>query len=478
MSLLGKSDYAKVPTHILHEYAAMDADAGKSIYKPMKEVLKEEGSWEYYNGHVRETLLNLIEASVGGMKISKKKLKDLKAFIAVVTQAQLDKLKKVAGAEFNPNSPDQVKAILFDKKNLPVLKTTPTGSPSTDSEVLEELVARTGDSFIRTLLEYKALSKLQSTYILGFEKHADADWFIHPSFKLAGAITGRITSEAPATTNLSRDKEYSVEGDKMSISLKEMFIAPTKEHFFGTVDYSQVELQLLAIISGDQEMIRIFKERLDLHSECAYDCFDDCSRDKELDKERRNAAKTVNFSLVYGAGAVSIAARANVSIEVIEDFMAKHQKKFRAAHKFLDTIPDVGLKDGKLISPFGRVKHVRPYSRGDEKTLASIRRELRNFVPQNCGMELTARAMNRIVKVFRKHPEWDASIRNIYYDALQFYGKKEYESEIKEAVLTEMLRPVPELDGWVFPCDYGVGSNWSKAEKAGMKYYSIDELTN
>jgi len=471
MSLLGKSDYSLVPTHVLHEYAAMDADATRRIYFPLVNSLKKQDLAGYYKSFTSKTLRNLIKSSLIGMCIDKDLLnKQGKIFLNAIEELEIH-LKKTAGDSFNPNSPKQLVEVLYEQLDLPVLEKTPTGNPSTNKEVLELLVEKTDCSFVRHLLEFRALSKLYSTYVVGLSNFIDDNNIVHPTFKISGTITGRITSENPPATTLPRDKSYLINGKSVNISVREFFSCP-EGYELCYADISQAELRVAAIVSKDKVMLKLLESKEDLHTATARSIMG-LSLTAEVDKEDRRLAKTANFGILFGGSAASLAKRTGVSVAVMEDFMEQYLRTFKGIAKWRTRVSDYALSKGELASPFGRKKRVVPYLGSDEKLISEQSRQLVNFIPQNGAAEITVRAYNRICARMEKENIEGFPI-NMVYDSILVQYKIEYREVIKDLVLKEMLTPVKELDNQIFPCSYGYGNNWSVAENSAKEVYNYN----
>ena len=200
-----------------------------------------------------------------------------------------------AGHEFNINSTKQLAEVLFDELKLPVHKKTKTGY-STDAETLEKL--RPYHSIIDRILEYRQVAKLRSTYCDGLLRVADGDGRIHSSFNQTVTATGRLSSSEPNLQNIPVRSEL---GRKM----RKYFVPENDDYVLVDADYSQIELRVLAAVSGDENMIRAFAEGHDIHTETAASVFGVPPED--VTPEQRKRAKAVNFGIIYGIGAFSLA---------------------------------------------------------------------------------------------------------------------------------------------------------------------------
>jgi len=469
MSLLNKVDYAYVPDPILWEYAGMDVDATYRVFQELRRRLRRSGLQDYYWEHIIPTLRNLLRTSLRGIYVNRKRLEKLDRFLTKVTDSLERQMRKVAGKvveDFNPRSSAHVGKVLYGYLDLPVIKKTPSGNPSTDKDTLEQLFEQTREPFLDLLLQFRSLEKARSTYVAPLYVLMDENDRVHPTYKIEGAITGRITAETPAVTTIPRDREYRVGDRSVELSFRGIFCAPPG-YRIAYMDIQQGELRVAAIVSGDQALLDILESGGDLHEETARECL---GIEGEISKEQRVLSKAINFGLLYGASPHGLSNSTGAPLEVVEDFMRKHRRRFPALHRFIEHIPDVAMETGYLESPFGRRKHIPPVLPRDAGSLAALRRELINFLPQNGCMEVMARVYNRLCDRFKKNKKLEAFPVNLVYDSVLVEFKKGYEKEVKEIMLEEQLKPVPELDNHVFACSWGVGRSWSEAEKNAEDY--------
>ena len=464
--LLNRADMALVPDKVLYEYGAKDADATYRILKPQLERLKEASLLSYYENFIIPLSKNLLKSSLIGIKIDRKKKNKTDQYLTKVIESYREEMEEEYAYEgFNPNSPNQVSELLFDDFKLPVVKETTAGGRSTDEEVLEILFEKTQHPFVSILREYRKLTKLKSTYIDPLEILMDEKGYIHPNWRVSGARTGRVTSQDPGTTTVPRDKTYKVKGEEIPLSLRSIYSCPPG-HEVGYYDKRQGELRCMAIFAGDEALLSVLKSGRDPHNESARECLD-YGKDEEIPDEVRVIAKAINFGLIYGASDEGLAANTGAEIEKVREFIARHKRTFPDLHEFINNIADVAFEAGHLESAFGRRKHVVPVARGDKRAYSHQKREFINFLPQNTCAEITAGEFNRICDKFRKYPEFGAKAWpfNLVYDSVQIAFKKEYRKQVEEIIREEALKPVPEMNNWVFPIKLGFGGNWSDAEQ-------------
>lgn len=471
--LLNKSDMALVPDEAMHEYGALDAVATYRVGKILKKKLQDDGMWDYYRQYGVETAKNLLRSSLVGIKIDVNKLAEIDNYITDIIDHHKRYLVRQSKIEnFNPDSSQQLATVIFEKLNLPVVKKTATGKPSTDEETLTELLHLTDNSFLKMLMEYRKITKLKGTYLTPTYTLIDDDHFIHPKWKFNGTKTGRVTSEMPATTTVPRDKEYKIHGVPTVISLRAMYSVP-KGYEMAYWDLKQGELRCLAVLADD-EAFKAVLETEDPHAQVAIDC-DFAEKDGTVTKETRTLFKVFNFGMIYGATEQRVSHDTGVPLEIVQDIFRKHKKKYPRSHLFLDNIAQVALKDGYLESPFGTRKHVVQIAKSDEFALSKLIREFRNFLPQNTCALIMTKKFNKICKVFRKYPEFGVRAWpvNLVYDASQAVYKEKYHRQVNEIILENMLEPCAEMDNYVFPISLGFGKNWSEAEHHTEDFYKV-----
>jgi DNA polymerase-1 len=249
----------------------------------------------------------------------------------------------LAGQPFNLNSPKQLGEILFDKLGLPVVKKTPGGTPSTDEEVLQKLAE--DYPLPKLLLDYRSLSKLKSTYTDKLPRMVNPQTGrVHTNYGQAIAVTGRLSSNEP---NLQNIPVRTVEGRR----IREAFIA-APGHQIISADYSQIELRIMAHLSGDPGMLRAFASGEDIHRATAAEIFGVTV--DQVDSEQRRAAKVINFGLMYGMSAFGLAGNLGVERSAAQMYMDKYFTRFAGVKQFMDDIRQQAKSQGFIETVFGR----------------------------------------------------------------------------------------------------------------------------
>ena len=281
-----------------------------------------------------------------GMYIDKKELeqfgKELTEKLEIITKV----IYEMAGEEFNINSTKQLGEILFEKMKLPVIKKTKSGY-STDVDVLEKL--KKEDPIIEQILEYRQLMKLNSTYVEGLKPYINPKTNrIHSFFHQTITATGRISSTEPNLQNIPTRFEL---GKKVRKLFK-----PQKGNIYIDADYSQIELRVLASISGDKHMIEAFKEGQDIHKQAASKVFK--TPIEEVTKEQRSNAKAVNFGIVYGISEFGLGEQLGISRKQAKKYIDEYLEQYAGIKEFMDNIKEEAKEKGYVETMFHRRRYI------------------------------------------------------------------------------------------------------------------------
>ena len=265
---------------------------------------------------------------------------ELRTQIAVVEK----QLHELAGEPFNVNSTDQLRSILFDQLGLPVLKKTSTGKPSTDASVLTKL----DHPLVTALLEYRELEKLRSTYVDGYLPLIDGDGRIRTRFNQMAATTGRLSSDSPNLQNIPVRSES-------GRTIRRAFVAAEGSEFL-VADYSQIELRVLAHMSGDPFLIEAFQSGLDIHTATAARVWGVDTGDVTIEQRRR--AKMINFGLLYGMEAFGLADRLGISREEAKEHIDTYFAQFHQVKEYMASVVTAARNQGYTTTLFGRRRYL------------------------------------------------------------------------------------------------------------------------
>ena len=351
---------------------------------------------------------------------------------------------KLAGEEFNINSPKQLQVVLYDNLGLPVLKKTKTGR-STDESVLAKLALQ--HELPAILLEYRSLNKLKTAYYDSMIELVDkSQKKIHTHFNQAVTATGRLSSSEPNLQNIPIRT-------KTGREVRKAFISGDKKSILLAADYSQVELRVLAHLSQDDTLLRAFKDDKDIHNITASLIFD-CAID-EVTSEMRSAAKTVNFGIVYGISAFGLAKDLDMSVNDAQQFIDAYFKRYKGVKKFIDDTIKKTRKDGYVSTILNRRRYVPEITNANENIKSFAERVAVNTPVQGSAADLIKLAMLKCHDEFK-----GTSIKMIIqvHDELVFKVPIEDKSfAIKE--VKHIMENVFDLDV-PLKVDVEVGENW------------------
>jgi len=349
-----------------------------------------------------------------------------------------------AGEEFNINSPKQLGTVLFDKLQLPHGKKTKTGY-STNVDVLEKLSIY--HPIIEDILEYRKVNKLKSTYVDGLLKVADEHNRVHTTFKQTGTATGRLSSIEPNLQNIPIRTELGRE-------LRAFFVAKSG-YVLIDADYSQIELRLLAHISGDDNMRNAFKEGIDIHTATASRVFEVSKENVTL--ELRKRAKAINFGILYGMGEYSLSVDLGISVTQAKKYIASYLSSYPAIETYLTAIKEQAHKDGMVTTLYGRRRYIPEINAKNKNLQAFGERVAMNSPIQGSAADIIKIAMININREFKARG-LDAHMILQVHDELIVEANKSCAEEAK-GILQKLMENAVKLD---IPLSVGitVGEYW------------------
>ncbi len=358
---------------------------------------------------------------------------------------------EAAGQEFNLNSPKQLATVLYDKGQLPVLKRTKTG-PSTDADVLEQLSAM-GHEVPRIIMAYREVQKLLSTYIEVLPKAVNpVTGRIHTTYHQAGAATGRLSSSDP---NLQNIPVRTAKGEE----IRRGFVAEPGCQFV-VADYSQVELRLLAHLSGDPLLVQAFKEGGDIHRQTAALIFEVPVDD--VAPEMRAQAKTINFATIYGQGPFALAKQLDISQAEAKEFIAQYFERFAGVRAYLDKQVELARQQGYVETMFGRRRYIPDIKNRNYNIRAFAERTAQNTPRQGSAADLIKIAMRTIHQGLADENLQTRMILQVHDELVLEAPVAETEQvsrQVKEAMESATVLAVPIV------ADVGVGANWLDAKR-------------
>lgn len=367
-------------------------------------------------------------------------------------QIEIDRITReiydLAGEEFNINSTRELGGILFDKLGLPTGKKTKTGY-STNVDVLEKLIPK--HPIAGLVLEYRKLAKLNSTYVTGLLKVTGPDERVHSVFRQTETRTGRISSTEPNMQNIPIRTE-------LGSQMRKFFVARPGCVLLDA-DYSQIELRILAHISGDQHMIKAFREGADIHTATASQVFG--VPPEVLPAELRRRAKAINFGIVYGIGAYSLSQDINVSVAEAKEYIDNYLRTYSGVRQYMEDIIGSSSKSGYVKTMFGRVRHLPEIQSSNHNTKAFGERVALNTPIQGTAADIIKIAM---VKVYRRLKEEKLSAQLILqvHDEL-LIEVAEADAPRAKKILKEEMENAAALSV-PLSVDVSEGQNWYDAK--------------
>jgi DNA polymerase-1 len=341
--------------------------------------------------------------------------------------------------------------VLFEKHQLPILKKTKTG-PSTDADVLEQLAAM-GHELPRLILEYRELQKLKSTYVDTLPQRVNArTGRIHTSFNQAGAATGRLSSAEP---NLQNIPIRTTRGE----AIRAGFV-PREGWVFLVADYSQIELRIMAHLSGDPAFIEAFRQGGDIHRQTAAIIFN--IPVAEVTSDMRARAKTINFATIYGQGPFALSRQLGISQEDARSFITRYFERFSGVRAFLDRQVILARQQGYVETLFKRRRYIPEIKERNFSLRAYGERNAQNSPLQGSAADLIKLAMVRIHRAIRERGLQSRMLLQVH-DELIFEAPPD-EVEVMTALVRSHMENVVEL---LVPLvvDIGIGPNWLDAKR-------------
>ncbi len=447
---VGRIPFEQVDVARAAAYAAEDADLTLRIHHALLPKLEAAEKLLYVYGSIelpaREVLFRMER---DGVLIDAAQLEAMSHELGQKMLELESKAHKEAGQPFNLGSPKQIAEIFFEKKGMPVIKKTPSGVPSTDEDVLEKLAL--DHPLAKILLDYREISKLKSTYTDKLPKMVNPrTGRVHTNYGQATAVTGRLASNDP---NLQNIPVRTPEGRR----IREAFVA-SRGHAIVSADYSQVELRIMAHISGDENLLRAFEAGEDIHRATAAEVFGRSLQD--VTPEERRYAKVINFGLIYGMSAFGLAQQLGLERATAQAYIASYFTRYPAVARYMEETRTTARDRGYVETVFGRrlwlpeIKSSNPARRGGAERAAI-----------NAPMQGTAADLIKLAMI---------AVRG-WLDRERLSTKlimQVHDELVLEAPVDELARVKAELPGLMsgvaklkvpLVVDVGSGQNWEKA---------------
>ena len=443
-------NFAQVEIPAATFYAAEDADITFRLFNLLDKKLQKEPKLINLLKTLEYPMLkSLLRVETNGAKIDTSMLAEYSKELGL----KIDKLSKtafkMAGEEFNMDSPKQLVEILYNKLELPVLKKTPKGQPSTNEDTLQRLAEEY--ELPKVIIQYRGLAKLKSTYTdsLVNIQHPDTKR-IHTSYQQAVTSTGRLSSTEP---NLQNIPIKTAEGRK----IREAFVAE-KGNVLISADYSQIELRIMAHLSGDKNLTHAFNNNIDVHSATASEIFDVPL--EEVTTDHRRSAKAINFGLIYGMSAFGLTRQLGIPRHEAQAYLDTYFERYTGVREYMDSTKELAKKNLYVETILGRKLHVTEINASNGLRRQAAERAAINAPLQGSAADIIKKAM---IDVDEWIGEDNPNIQMIMqvHDELIFEVKKDFAEEALTHVIILMERAV-KLDIPLI-VDANQGANWNEA---------------
>jgi|694.fasta_scaffold06908_6 DNA polymerase-1 len=442
--------FNQVTVETAAEYAAEDADITLQLHLAMYPQVAADSKLDYIYSHIEmPSSKALFNIERNGVLIDRAMLASQSNEIGNKLIALENQAYELAGQPFNLASPKQLQEILFDKLGIKPTKKTPSGAPSTDEDVLQELAL--DHPLPKVLLEYRGLAKLKSTYTDKLPRMINASTGrVHTSYNQAVAITGRLASSDP---NLQNIPVRSAEGRR----IREAFIAPAGSVIV-SADYSQIELRIMAHLSQDAGMLKAFANNEDIHRHTAAEIFG--VELTAVNSEQRRYAKVINFGLIYGMSAFGLAQNLNIDRASAQSYIERYFARYPGVRDYMQSTRDMAKQRGFVETYFGRRLWVPEINSPNGMRRAGAERAAINAPMQGTAADLIKLAMIAVDQWLGEAKLQTKLIMQVHDELV--LEVPESELAVVKAKLTELMQGVAQLSVPLL-VEVGVGKNWESA---------------
>ena len=443
-------NFAQVEIPTATFYAVEDADITLRLFNHLNGALKDQPKLiDLLNSIEYPMLRSLIRVETNGAKIDAKMLSKYSDELALKIEDLSKTAFKMAGEEFNMDSPKQLVEILYNKLDLPVLKKTPKGQPSTNEDTLQRLAEEY--DLPKIIIEYRGLAKLKSTYtdsLINIQHPITKR--IHTSYQQAVTSTGRLSSTEP---NLQNIPIKTAEGRK----IREAFIAE-KSNVLISADYSQIELRIMAHLSGDKNLTHAFNNNIDVHSATASEIFNISLED--VTPDHRRSAKAINFGLIYGMSAFGLTRQLGIPRHEAQAYLDTYFERYTGVRKYMDSTKELAKKNLFVETILGRKLHVASINDSNGLRRQAAERAAINAPLQGSAADIIKKAM---IDVDHWIGDNNPDIKMIMqvHDELIFEVNKDFSDQAKKEIIGLMESTV-KLDIPLI-VDANQGVNWNEA---------------
>lgn len=449
--LVKSGDFSDLPVESASIYSGEDVLLTQRVFEILIPRLKEEGLYDLYEKVELPLIPVLASMEWWGIRVNPEKLHTLRAEVWERMERIAEEIFGLIGHPFNLQSPRQIEAVLFDelKLNERGIRRTKTGVRTTSADVLEKL--RSAHPVVEKILEHRTLSKLLRTYIDSLlTSISPVTNRIHPQFHQAVAATGRLTSQDPNLQNIPIR-------DPLGVKLRSAF-EPEPGFLFVGADYSQLELRIMAHLSGDPALLSAFKQGEDLHRKTASELFHVPM--EAVTPELRRQAKTINFGLIYGMGPPRLAEELNVSLTEAEEILRRYFSRYPGVRRYQEEMVRTAEKLGYVTTILHRKRWIPGIRSQNRRERAQAERIATNTPIQGSAADLMKLAMIKLDRLLKERSPRSRILLQVHDELLL---------EVPEAEVEGLLPSIEECLTGVYPLSIpltlhlGVGRNWREA---------------
>lgn len=438
----------------IRDYAAEDADITLQLKYVFTPLLKKHEVENVFNEVENPLVKVLTEMEYAGVKVDTDFLHEYSKQLEKEAKTAEENVYKQAGVRFNLASPKQLGEVLFDKLQLdPSARKTKTGQYQTGEEVLLKLAAK-GHTIVDDILAFRELTKLKSTYVDALPQLINRKTGrVHTTYGQAVAVTGRLASNNPNLQNIPVRTDRGKE-------VRKAFIPGDDKHILLSADYSQIELRIVAAISGDPNMCNAFKSGKDIHTETAARVYS--VEETAVTKEMRYKAKSVNFGIIYGQGAFGLADNLGISRTEAKEIIENYKKQFSGIQSYMDKTINFAREHGYVETLMGRKRWLRDINSSNFTVRGFAERNAINSPIQGTAADMIKLAMRKVHDAMKKEKMHSRMIMQVH-DELVFDALKTEVNELKPLILECMQQALPLPSGVPVIAECGEGSNWLEA---------------
>lgn len=436
------------------EYAGEDADITlqlKNVFVPLLKKRKVEKVFHEVESPLVKVLADM---EYEGIKVDTDFLQDYSKELQKDANKAEASVYQQAGVKFNLASPKQLGEVLFDKLKLDdAAKKTKTGQYKTGEDVLLKLAAK-GHQIVDDILAFRELTKLRSTYVDALPQLINKKTGrVHTTYGQAVAVTGRLASNNPNLQNIPVRTDRGRE-------IRKAFVPRDEKHILLSADYSQIELRIVAGISGDKNMCNAFKKGIDIHTATASSVYG--VDIKDVTKEMRYKAKSVNFGIIYGQGAFGLADNLGISRTEAKEIIENYKKQFPAIQKYMDDTINFARENGYVQTLMGRKRWLRDIQSSNFTVRGFAERNAINSPIQGTAADMIKLAMQKVQSALQKEKMKSKMILQVH-DELVFDAVKSELKELKPLILENMQNALPLPNKVPVIAEAGEGKNWLEA---------------